>query len=300
MVITALVTGLVSKSLWDGSCGKLNLPKKAEWDLVNRLEIPERGLTVSRLVSDNRCYIMPAGASQIQGEGRPLMIDDQPLGFTVVEHVAGPDAAAFCQGYKTYMVREFKPEELEDPSVRNRRDSYGAGPAMPTGGAAPPPPGSNGQGLPPTGGAAPAAGGAAPAAGGAAPAAGGAAPAAGGAAPAAGSTAELAAKVPVLTGQQVVGEGIFGGAQPPTDIVANIPMDKREPRCHKILLDCTTMVGQVQSCFTWQNGRMYMDRKCESETKFVMRMTKPPGRILKVAQQESLLCLQNHKAGKDC
>jgi len=299
MVITALVTGLVSKSLWDGSCGKLNLPKKAEWDLVNRLEIPERGLTVSRLVSDNRCYIMPAGVSQVQGEGRPLMIDDQPLGFTVVEHVAGPDAAAFCQGYKTYMVREFKPEELEDPSVRNRRDSYGAGPPMP---------GANGAGLPPTAPAAPAAGGApppaAPAAGGApppaAPAAGGAAPAAGGAAPAPGSTAELAAKVPVLTGQQVVGEGIFGGAQPPTDIVANIPMEKREPRCHKILLDCTTMVGQVQSCFTWQNGRMYMDRKCESETKFVIRMTKPPGRILKVAQQESLLCLQNHKAGKDC
>jgi len=292
MVITGLVTGLVTKSLWDGSCGKLNLPKKAEWDLVNRLEIPERGLAVSRLVSDNRCYIMPAGVSKIQGEGRPLMIDDQPLGFTVVEHVAGPDAAAFCQGYKTYMVREFKPEELEDPSVRNRRDSYGAGPPMPAAGGAAP------AAAAPAGGAAPAA--AAPA-GGAAPAA--AAPA-GGAAPAAGnaglSTAELAAKVPVLTGQQVVGEGIFGGAQPPTDIVANIPMEKREPRCHKILLDCTTMVGQVQSCFTWQNGRMYMDRKCESENKFVIRMTKPPGRILKVAQQESLLCLQNHKAGKDC
>lgn len=295
MVITGLITGLVTKSLFDGSCGKLNLPKKAEWDLVNRLEIPERGLTVSRLVSDNRCYIMPPGVSAIQGEGRPLLIDDQPLGFSTIEHIAGPDAASFCQGYKTYMVREFKPEELEDPS-RHKRDGYGAGPPMPGAGGA-------GTAPAPSGGAAPAAP-AAPSGGGAAPAApaGGAAPAApaGGAAPASGSAAELAAKVPVLTGQQVVGEGIFGGAKPPTDIVANIPMEQREPRCHKILLDCTTMVGQVQSCFTWQNGRLYMDRKCEDEKKFVIRMTKPPGRILKVAQQEALLCLQRHKDNKEC
>lgn len=52
---------------------------------------------------------MPSGVSDTKGQGRPLLVDDQPLGFSVIEHVAGPDAASFCQGYKTYMVRELKP-----------------------------------------------------------------------------------------------------------------------------------------------------------------------------------------------
>jgi hypothetical protein len=104
----------------------------------------------------------------------------------------------------------------------------------------------------------------------------------------------------VLEGPRVSGEGIFGGAIPPAGPVADVPIEKRDPRCHKIVLDCPTMVGQVQSCFTWQNGRLFMDRKCLEPNKFIIRMTKPPGRILKVAQQESILCLQRHKEGKDC
>lgn len=130
-----------------------------------------------------------------------------------------------------------------------------------------PPPSGYGAGAG-TGGAA----GGGPAGGG--PAGGGPAGAAAGTG---GSAAELAAKVPVLEGPRVQGEGIFGGAAPTNEIAANIPIEKREPRCHKIVLDCTTMVGQVQSCFTWQNGRIWMDRKCLEPNKFVMRMTKPPG-----------------------
>lgn len=149
---------------------------------------------------------------------------------------------------------------------------------MPAGGA--PAAGAPAAGAPAAG--APAAG--APAAGappaGGAPAAAGAPPAAGGPAP--GSAAELAAKVPVLTGAHVEGEGIFGGAKDPGAPAAGIPIEQRQPRCNKIILDCVEMVGKVQSCWTWQNGRVFMDRKCEEPTKFVIRMTKPPGTMKKL------------------
>ncbi|KFD46832.1 hypothetical protein M513_12278 [Trichuris suis] len=61
--------------------------------------------------------------------------------------------------------------------------------------------------------------------------------------------------------------------------------EERQPRCVNVLLDCFNHVGQVQLCYTWQNGAMFMERKCLDKNKFEMKMTKPPGRILKVAQQ---------------
>lgn len=52
---------------------------------------------------------MPTRTTHLEkDEGRPLMLIDEPLGFEMTEHVAGNDAAAFCQGYDTYMLRELK------------------------------------------------------------------------------------------------------------------------------------------------------------------------------------------------
>lgn len=68
-----------------------------------------KGLIVTRLMSTDRCYIMPnSNNDPAEGEGRPLMLIDSPMGFEMIEHVAGSDAAAFCQGFSTYMLRELK------------------------------------------------------------------------------------------------------------------------------------------------------------------------------------------------
>uniref|UniRef100_A0A915ILE3 Response regulatory domain-containing protein n=1 Tax=Romanomermis culicivorax TaxID=13658 RepID=A0A915ILE3_ROMCU len=222
---------------------------------------------VTRLISGNRCYIMPKrGPLQSRTEGRPLALIDDPMSSEMIEQVANEEAAAFCRGYDTYMLKPVEEKDIQEQK-RNRRESYGAGGAASAGKAAPPPP----------------------------PAASPAPPSGAGL-----SAAEQAALVPELTGPRVQGDGIFGGAAVPPGPVANIPLEQRKPRCHNIVLDCPNMVGQVQSCFTWQNGRIWMDRQCKDPNTFVIRMTKPPGRILKVAQQETILCLKLHKEGKDC
>lgn len=301
--LAALLGALLTRTLLTPACADpaLSFPQREpEWDMVNKLDVPEKGVRVTRLMSSDRCYIMPQRSSGEQArdraQGRPLALIDDALSADMVEHMAGPDAVAFCRGYATYALRDLQ-EDMQDNAERPKRDaSYAkpppaisappvAVPAAPVAAAnAPPSPAAS---VAPV---------AAPAI--AAAAAASAAPAAAG--NAALSSADLAAKVPELTGPRAEGDGIFGGAKLPGKPVAQIALEQRTPRCHKIVLDCPNMVGQVQSCFTWQNGRIWMDRQCKDPNTFVVRMTKPPGRILKVAQQESILCLQLHRQNKDC
>ncbi|KRY31353.1 AMP deaminase 2 [Trichinella spiralis] len=91
--------------------------------------------------------------------------------------------------------------------------------------------------------------------------------------------------------------GIFATAQDTGKKAVDLNIEDRHPRCKNIILDCYDYVGQVQSCYTWQNGAMFMERKCLEKTKFEIKMTKPPGRILKVAQQQMMLCLQRKEKG---
>jgi len=77
-------------------------------------------------------------------------------------------------------------------------------------------------------------------------------------------------------------------------------VDQRTPRCRDMILDCVESVGQTSSCHTGVNGVFYMDRTCESETTFKVYMTKPPGRILKVLQQEAKVCRIRRLKGLRC
>uniref|UniRef100_A0A5S6R4I5 Uncharacterized protein n=1 Tax=Trichuris muris TaxID=70415 RepID=A0A5S6R4I5_TRIMR len=79
--------------------------------------------------------------------------------------------------------------------------------------------------------------------------------------------------------------GIFASAVDKGKPALEIDIDERQPRCVNVLLDCYNHVGEAQLCYTWQNGAMFMERKCLDKNKFEIKMTKPPGRILKVAQQ---------------
>jgi len=78
--------------------------------------------------------------------------------------------------------------------------------------------------------------------------------------------------------------------------------EERTPNCMDILLLCSESgaIGKVQSCYTWINGVMYMEQTCIAENKFKITMTKPPGRMLKIAQQQWRICLFRRKEGKRC
>jgi len=76
----------------------------------------------------------------------------------------------------------------------------------------------------------------------------------------------------------------------PPAAARDIPYEQRQPNCMNLLLLCPDNIGQVQSCYTWINGVIWMDRKCTDETHFQIKMTKPPGRILKVLQEETREC----------
>jgi hypothetical protein len=81
----------------------------------------------------------------------------------------------------------------------------------------------------------------------------------------------------------------------------DIPLEQREPRCVDLILDCAFgQIGQVQTCYTWLNGVIKMNQECVSTTQFKINMTKPPGRMLKIQQQQWLICLQRRKEGLRC
>jgi len=77
-------------------------------------------------------------------------------------------------------------------------------------------------------------------------------------------------------------------------------VDQRTPRCEDMILDCTASVGQKSTCNTGVNGVFFLERTCEAENKFKIFMTKPPGRILKVLQQESKVCRIRRLKGLRC
>jgi len=78
--------------------------------------------------------------------------------------------------------------------------------------------------------------------------------------------------------------------------------DQRTPRCEDLVLDCGLQgaVGQTQDCFTWMNGILKMKQECVAPNQFRVYMSKPPGRILKIAQQQWLICLQRRQEGQRC
>jgi hypothetical protein len=94
------------------------------------------------------------------------------------------------------------------------------------------------------------------------------------------------------------GVGIF--AHRPSGL--DLPLEQREPRCVDLILDCGkgTGIGEVQTCYTWMNGVIKMAQECVSPTQFKIYMTKPPGRMLKIAQQQWKICLQRRKEGLRC
>jgi len=78
--------------------------------------------------------------------------------------------------------------------------------------------------------------------------------------------------------------------------------DQRTPRCMDIVLDCglDSNIGQSQKCFTWINGVILMKQQCDSPTQFSIYMTKPPQRILKLAQRQMKECLLRRQKGLRC
>jgi hypothetical protein len=98
--------------------------------------------------------------------------------------------------------------------------------------------------------------------------------------------------------------------QTPDDVDKNDPRagglaleyEQRTPRCEDLVLDCGLdgAVGQTQDCYTWMNGILKMKQECVSPTQFRVYMSKPPGRILKIAQQQWLICLQRRQQGLRC
>ena len=80
----------------------------------------------------------------------------------------------------------------------------------------------------------------------------------------------------------------------------NLSYEERTPRCMDLVLDCGLNVGQVQNCYTWMNGVILMAQECVAENQFRIYMTKPPGRILKIAQQQWLICLERRQQGLRC
>jgi len=242
---TAVITFVITTNVLPKStCGKvdgnsLNFPKEnPEWNQVDRLEIPEKGLMISRPTDGNRCYLMPIRqVGEDADQPRPLVILNDPLTSDVLKQIAGPNGAAFCNGFDSYLAREMKPDE----TPRQKRDTEKAADAPVTGVDA---------GAPPSSG-----------------------------------TAQ---------------GSIFGSAQSTGKDAKDLPIEQREPRCTDVILDCTDHVGQVQSCYTWVNGVLWMDRKCSDEKDFSIHMTKPPGRILKIAQQQWIICLQRRNQGLSC
>jgi len=90
----------------------------------------------------------------------------------------------------------------------------------------------------------------------------------------------------------------FGTSRRPSGL--DLDIDQRNPRCDELILDCVTSVGKVQTCYTWINGVIKMDQKCESPTVFKVFMTKPPGRMLKIAQEQWKICVERRKTGLKC
>jgi hypothetical protein len=280
--------------------GKLSFPKETpHWDDTERINIEEKGMTVVRMHSKNRCYLMPMATQEISAAGRPLELVNQPLSEEVVEGMAGADAVQFCQHQQTYLLRD--PMQVEQ--ARRKRDAaYAAAEAAheAAGGAAveavPAEAEHGASGSAEHGAAAPAA---APASGeasheAAAPAAGAAA--AGPAPPAAQTATGGGGYAKPTAGKP--GVGIF--AHRPSGL--DLPLEQREPRCIDLILDCGkgTGIGEVQTCYTWINGVIKMAQECVSPTQFKIYMTKPPGRMLKIAQQQWKICLQRRKEGLRC
>uniref|UniRef100_A0A914VJ98 Uncharacterized protein n=1 Tax=Plectus sambesii TaxID=2011161 RepID=A0A914VJ98_9BILA len=247
----------------DVSSARLSFPKEEpQWDDTERFNIEEKGMTVVRLHSKNRCYLMPIASEETTAAGRPLELVNEPLSENVIEGMAGPDAVEFCRHQSTFLLRD--PMQVE--KARRKREADGAEAGHADAAAAP--------------AAAPAA--AAGAAGPAAPAPVAASHASEGAKPTAGKP----------------GVGIF--AHRPSGL--DLPLEQREPRCVDLILDCGKGqgVGEVQTCYTWINGVIKMAQECVSPTQFKIYMTKPPGRMLKIAQQQWKICLQRRKEGLRC
>ena len=57
---------------------------------------------------------------------------------------------------------------------------------------------------------------------------------------------------------------------------------------------------QTQQCYTWINGVILMKQECTDGNKFKIYMSKPPGRILKIAQREWKVCIERRKEGLRC
>jgi len=234
-IFTAIITFLITANVLPPTtkCGnvdgsKLNFPKEIpDWTLVERFEIKEKGLIISRPTGGDKCYLLPIRQpGQDNDQPRPLILQHDPLNDDMIELIAGEDGASFCNGYETYLAREMKPEETR----RKREDAPPA--SAPTSGA--------------------------------------------------------------------VQGGLFGSAQNQGKDAKDLAIEQRQPNCKDVLLDCTDHVGQVQSCYTWINGVLWMDRKCTDSNTFNIHMTKPPGRILKIAQQQWIICLQRRNQGLPC
>lgn len=82
----------------------------------------------------------------------------------------------------------------------------------------------------------------------------------------------------------------------------DLPYEQRTPRCMDLVLDCglDSNIGQTQECYTWINGVLFMKQICDEPTKFSIYMSKPPGRILKIAQREWKDCLLRRQRGERC
>lgn len=78
--------------------------------------------------------------------------------------------------------------------------------------------------------------------------------------------------------------------------------DERTPRCMDLVLDCSAdgAIGQTQDCYTYINGVILMKQECTSENTFKIYMSKPPGRILKIAQQQWKICIARRSEGLRC
>jgi len=231
-----------------------------EWDHdVERLKLEERGITLIRILSRQRCYIMPE-VSDNKTPKHWLIVQDE-LNQHSIEEIGGSWTKQFCQGLSVFMLRSPDKTAASTIVISKRQ-------------AGPPPGAAPMDGSVPAGGANSSNAGAPAQAGGSA-----------GPSPPGGS----------------------GPAQPKSNVNTehrpsglDVPIEQREPRCDDTFLDCVVSIGKKVTCFSWTNGVIKLDQECMQGNQFRVSMTKPPGRILKLAQEQWRICVERKMQGLKC
>lgn len=271
VVVTAVVTLLIARSQFANQLCTSSLNLDTDALSSNRLSFsaePEWDTTHRIHLDEKGVSLMLTDSADRcyvmpinrNNEPRTLALVHEPLSEEMLDHLAGHYGVQYCGDAAAYLLKEVNALEKS----RQKRDA-----AATT--------------------AAPAATTAAPAA-----AAAAAAPVAAPPGLKTGWFASFKQALPTLPNPNAEGNDRASGL--------NLKYEERNPRCEDLILDCGKdgAIGQTQQCYTWINGVILMKQECTDGNKFKIYMSKPPGRILKIAQREWKVCIERRKEGLRC